>query len=597
MWALVSAHAEKRVALVVGNSNYTNISRLRNPANDARLVADTLRGLGFALVGNGPQINLDKAGLDRAVQSFGAQLQSADVGLFYYAGHGIQLRGANYLVPVDANVTREADAEFQMLNVNRVLEQVDPADGPGGRLNVVILDACRNNPFGSRLRSADRGLGVMQAPGGTLISFATQPGAAAQDGDGDHSPFSVALADSIRRPGLGLFDVFNEIGLSVKRATGGTQQPWVSSSPIAGQFYFAGLPPGKETPPVGGAVSDADRAAQAWGVIQTTTNFAVLDEYIRQYGNVPIYGALARARREELVKQQTAAVAPPVVPAHSFSETFADDLAQVLKGGDNLRVATAGAVPSLEDLLYQRGVDVAITQSDVFEFFRTQRKAPNLENRVQYIVRLPASQLHVVAPADVRTLDDLRGKKVNFGKPGTDSSLTAQIVFLRLVSHPLLFQPGVGVAVEATSFDDELAMQKLRSGDIAAAVLLANKPIDHLAQLPANSGLHLVPIPFTKQFEDFYVLGEFRPQDYPTLVPPGTVIDTIAVPQVLAVFNWPKGSDRYRKVQRFVQGFFNKFEQLQMPPRHPEWRNVNLAATVPGWTRWSVAEEMVGRLR
>jgi hypothetical protein len=131
--AFAPARAEKRVALVVGNSAYTNISPLRNPARDAKLMADTLRGLGFALTSNGALIDVDKAGFERAVQSFGAQLQNADVALFYYAGHGIGLRGANYLVPVDANVTREADAELQMFNVNRVLEQMDPADGPGGR--------------------------------------------------------------------------------------------------------------------------------------------------------------------------------------------------------------------------------------------------------------------------------------------------------------------------------------------------------------------------------------------------------------------------------------------------------------------------------
>src|SRR5262249_33997164 len=134
-------------------------------------------------------------------------------------------------------------------------------------------------------------------------------------------------------------------------------------------------------------------------------------------------------------------------------------------------------------------------------------------------------------------------------------------------------------------------------GEIAAILRLVNKPIDPLAKLPANSGLHLVPIPFTKQFEDFYALGEFNPQDYPTLVPPGTVTDTISVPQVLAVFNWQKNTDRYRKVQRFVEAFFTKFDQFQQPPRHPKWRDVNLAATVPGWTRWSVAEEMLQRLR
>jgi TRAP-type uncharacterized transport system substrate-binding protein len=269
--------------------------------------------------------------------------------------------------------------------------------------------------------------------------------------------------------------------------------------------------------------------------------------------------------------------------------TFADELAKVLDDGDNLRilpVVTYGAASNLEDLLYLRGIDVAVTQSDVFEFFRTQRKITNLETRINYITRLPTAELHVLARTDINSLQDLRGKKVNFGKEGTGSSLTGPIVFQRL-----------GVQVEATSFDDVLAMQKLKSGEIAATLRLVNKPLDPLAKLPANSGLHLVPIPFTKQFEDFYALGEFTPQDYPTLVPPGTVTDTISVPQVLAVFNWPKNTDRFRKVQRFVQAFFSKFEQFQTPPRHPKWRDVNLAATVPGWTRWPVAEEMLQQLR
>lgn len=269
--------------------------------------------------------------------------------------------------------------------------------------------------------------------------------------------------------------------------------------------------------------------------------------------------------------------------------TFADELAKVLDDGDNLRVlpvVTYGAASNLEDLLYLRGIDVAVTQSDVFEFFRTQRKINNLESRINYIIRLPTAELHVVARTDINSIADLRGKKVNFGRPGTGSSLTGPIVFQRL-----------GVKVEETNFDDVLAMQKLNSGEIAATLRLVNKPLAPLKALPANSGLHLVPIPFTKQFEDFYALGEFTPQDYPTLVPPGTVTDTISVPQVLAVFNWQKNTDRYRKVQRFVEAFFSKFEQFQMPPRHPKWRDVNLAATVPGWTRWSVAEEMLQRIR
>src|SRR5499425_1744239 len=153
--------------------------------------------------------------------------------------------------------------------------------------------------------------------------------------------------------------------------------------------------------------------------------------------------------------------------------TFADEMAQVLDDGDNLRIlpiVTYGAASNLDDLLYLRGVDVAITQSDVFEYFRTQRKIANLDSRINYIIRLPTAELHVVARTEVNSLQDLRGQKVNFGKPGTGSSLTGPIVFQRL-----------GVQVEQTSFDDVVATQKLRSGEIAAFLRLVNKPIDPLA--------------------------------------------------------------------------------------------------------------------
>jgi hypothetical protein len=230
--------AEKRIALVVGNSDYQNVARLNNPTNDARLMVDTLRTLGFAIVGNGAQIDLDKAGFDNAVRTFGRQMQGAEVGLFYYAGHGLQVRGANYLVPVDANPVREADLDYELEDVGLVLRQME---GSGTRLNLVFLDACRNNPFGGRgLRALETGLAQMRAPEGTLISFATQPGSVAQDGsDGGHSPFTAALVRTIRKPGLGIFDALNEVGLPVKDKTGGAQQPWFSTSPIKGAFYFA----------------------------------------------------------------------------------------------------------------------------------------------------------------------------------------------------------------------------------------------------------------------------------------------------------------------------------------------------------------------
>src|SRR3954471_17519774 len=239
--ATLPAAAEKRVALVIGNSAYQNVTRLDNPRSDAALMAETLAGLGFTLIGGRAQLDLDKSSMDTAVQNFGRQVQGADVALFYYAGHGVQVSGANYLVPVSANPTREADVDFQMVDVNLVLRQMQ---GSGTRLNMVILDACRNNPFGARgLRASDGGLAQMRAPEGTLISYATQPGNVALDGSDGNSPYTRALASTIKQSGLDIFQTFNEVGLAVKRQTGGSQQPWVSCSPIDGNFYFVAPAP------------------------------------------------------------------------------------------------------------------------------------------------------------------------------------------------------------------------------------------------------------------------------------------------------------------------------------------------------------------
>jgi TRAP transporter TAXI family solute receptor len=267
---------------------------------------------------------------------------------------------------------------------------------------------------------------------------------------------------------------------------------------------------------------------------------------------------------------------------------FADELAQVLDDGDKLRVlpiVTYGAASNLDDLLYLRGVDVAITQSDVFEYFRTQRKISNLDKRVNYIIRLPVSELHVLARSEIKSIEDLRGKKVNFGPAGSGSSLTGSIVFQRL-----------GVQVEQALLDNPTAMQKLKSGEISALVRVIGKPIDVFEKIPANSGLHFVPIPFSKTFADYYTVGELTRQDYPTLVGEGERVDTIAVPAVLAAFNWQKGTDRYQRVQRFVQALFTHWDKFRQPPRHPKWRDVNLAATVPGWTRLGAASEMLDQL-
>lgn len=231
----------KRVALVIGNSEYRNVERLANPANDARLIAGTLVKLGFTLVGGGPLLNLDRTHLAQAVQDFGLALAGAEVGLFYYSGHGLQVQGVNWLVPVDANPTRPQDLDFQMVDADLVLRQMD---GAGTKLNLVLLDACRNNPFTLRgVRAVQSGLAEMRAPEGTLISYATQPGNVAADGSGANSPYTTALAETMQQRGVDIFRLFNTVGLQVKRSTGGSQQPWVSTSPIDGEFYFSGPPP------------------------------------------------------------------------------------------------------------------------------------------------------------------------------------------------------------------------------------------------------------------------------------------------------------------------------------------------------------------
>ena len=295
------AFADKRIALVIGNSAYQNVARLDNPKNDAKLMAETLRGLGFTLIGNGAQVDLDKAAFDNVLQKFGNQLVGADVALFYYAGHGIQVRGSNYLVPVNANPAREADVLFQMVDTALVLAAME---GSGTKLNMVLLDACRNNPFGGRgLRATEGGLAQMRAPEGTLISYATQPGNVALDGAGGNSPYTKALSQTIRKAGLDIFQTFNEIGLAVMQATGNEQQPWVSASPIKGTFHFVVSGEVTVTP---ATASKTSEAAEAWAATQNSTSVAILQTFADRYGDT-IYGRMARARIEELKRQGAAA--------------------------------------------------------------------------------------------------------------------------------------------------------------------------------------------------------------------------------------------------------------------------------------------------
>lgn len=235
-WLTVPALAGSRVALVIGNSTFQNVPALPNPKRDAGLMAETLRALGFLLVGGGPQLDLDHDTMIQRVKDLGEKAKGADVAVFYYSGHGMELGGVNYVAPTDVHVISTNDVSSEMLDIGSVLEAMGNA-----KLKIMMLDAGRNNPFmdapAPRARSAR-----MEAPLGTLISFASQPGNPALDGDGTVSPYTKAVAEIIKRPGLDLFRAFNEVGLEVTKATGGMEQPWFSAAPIDGDFYFAGPP-------------------------------------------------------------------------------------------------------------------------------------------------------------------------------------------------------------------------------------------------------------------------------------------------------------------------------------------------------------------
>src|SRR5215813_7199412 len=266
-----------------------------------------------------------------------------------------------------------------------------------------------------------------------------------------------------------------------------------------------------------------------------------------------------------------------------------DEMARVVQDGDNLRVMpfiSQGSATNLEDLLYLRGIDIVVTQADVFEFFRKERGTPNLEQRVHYIFRFPPSETHIIARKEIRSLADLRGKKVHFGSEGAAGTLTGPIIFQRL-----------GVQVQQIEgMDNPTGMQKVRSGEIDAVVRVTPKPVEYVSSIPASSGLHLVPIPFSSKFADYYALGDFTSTDYPNMVPEGGRVDTIAVPSVLAVYNYPKEHERYRKIERFIQRLFANWDKLLRPPNHPKWRDINLAAKLEGWTRFAAAEEELKRL-
>lgn len=267
---------------------------------------------------------------------------------------------------------------------------------------------------------------------------------------------------------------------------------------------------------------------------------------------------------------------------------YAADLAKALDDGDNLRVLpinTFGAVGNVLDLVYVKGVDFAITYADVLDHYKNVDRIPGIERRVSYVIPMFQGEFHLLVRPEIKTIQDLAGKKVGFNTVGSAANFTGGIVFDRL-----------GVKVERVFMNNSLALEAMRKGELAGLVHAVGKPNSLFKPLKAEDGFHFLAVEYTDKFKDYYTPAELTNADYPNLIPQGQSVQTISVQALLAVYNWNRGTDRYRRCLRFVEYLFERFDRLRQPPYQPGWKQINLAGTIPGWTRFQPAQEALDKI-
>ncbi len=261
---------------------------------------------------------------------------------------------------------------------------------------------------------------------------------------------------------------------------------------------------------------------------------------------------------------------------------IAGDLAAVLDNGDDLRILPMlgkGSVQNIKDIMFLRGIDIGIVQSDVLTYLKRDQTVAGAMSRIKYITKLYNEELHILAGPDVTRVEDLAGQKVNIDGIGSGTHMTASLVFGML-----------GIRVEPQTDDQALALEKLRRGEIAALAYVAGKPTRLFRDLKGNGGLHFLSVPMTGGLLETYLPSRLTSSDYEGLIKAGEAVDTVAVGAVMAVYGWNRDNERYHKVARFVDAFFNRYHEFLKPPRHPKWNEVNLAAELPGWSRFEPAE-------
>ena len=297
-FAASAAHAERRVALVIGNSGYEHVTQLTNPDNDAKGMAEKLTSLDFEVVTG---TNLSLRDMRKTVREFIAKLEGADIALFFYAGHGLQVSGENYLVPIDAELNSYVDLEFEAMPANLILNAMEHST----KVNLVFLDACRNNPLaenlarsmGTRSGSVGRGLAKIGSGVGSLVSFATQPGNVALDGDGKNSPFTTALLKHLGTPGQDITRDLVMVRRDVLEATKGQQVPWDNSS-LTGEVILKQLEMVEPIEPEKPAINPQIELAY-WDSIKSGESIAYFETYLSRYPDGQ-FADIARIRIDEI---------------------------------------------------------------------------------------------------------------------------------------------------------------------------------------------------------------------------------------------------------------------------------------------------------
>ena len=265
------------------------------------------------------------------------------------------------------------------------------------------------------------------------------------------------------------------------------------------------------------------------------------------------------------------------------------DMSAVLDDGDNMRVlpiAGKGSVQNVRDILHLRGVDMGIVQSDVMTHFKQSGElGANIPDRLLYLAKLYNEEMHLIVHSRIKDIADLNGQKVSFDLQGSGTQFSSRLIFGFL-----------GVKPEEVNMGLTDALVKVKSGEIAGVVMIAGRPAAALAKLAADPDMKILPVAYTQALEDnSYLPATLSNQDYPALIPEGKPIETIAVGAVLAVYNWSRDTDRYRRVAQFTEQLFQRLPDFQKAPRHPKWREVNVAATLKGWKRFQPAQDWLDR--